>query len=195
MSKSVGNFYTLRDLLKSGYTGRQIRYMLLQTHYRTQLNFTFTGLEATKHSLERLDAFIQRLQEIQGPGEAGSAAPLLKQGDQAFSEALADDLNISVALAALYDLVREVNVLCDAGRLGASDAQLVLKLLERFNQVLGFLQFEKEAIPQDLQEALTKRLEARREKNWALADSLRDQIYSRGYTIEDTPAGARLKKK
>ncbi|MCE5317228.1 MAG: cysteine--tRNA ligase [Parachlamydia sp.] len=196
MSKSLGNFYTLRDLLQRGFTGRQVRYMLLHTHYRTQLNFTFAGLESVKQSLQRLDDFIQRLQEIQSEGEQGSAESLLKATDSSFSEALADDLNISSALAALFDLVREVNILCDSGRLGRQEASKVLDLLQRFNKVLGFLIFERvgDSIPQDLLEALEKRLQARRDKNWSLADSLRDLIHSRGYTIEDTPAGARLKK-
>ena len=172
MSKSLGNFYTLRDLLQRGFTGRQVRYMLLHTHYRTQLNFTFAGLEAVKHSLQRLDDFIQRLQETKGEGKEVSA--LIAQAEKSFSEALADDLNISSALAALFDLVREVNSLCDAGALGQSQAQELLALLKRFNQVLDFLQFEKEldAIPQDLQEVLEKRLQARREKNSAAGRQL-----------------------
>lgn len=196
MSKSLGNFYTLRDLLQRGYTGRQVRYMLLHTHYRTQLNFTFAGLESVKQSLQRLDDFIQRLQEIETEGEQGSADSILKTADNAFSEALADDLNISSALASLFDLVREVNGLCDTGRLGRSESAKVLALLQRFNQVLGFLVFERagDTIPQDLLDALDKRLQARRDKNWSLADSLRDLIHSRGYIIEDTPTGARLKK-
>lgn len=196
MSKSLGNFYTLRDLLQRGFTGRQVRYMLLHTHYRTQLNFTFAGLDAVKQSLQRLDDFIQRLQEIQTEGKQGSADLILKNAENAFSEALADDLNISSALASLFDLVREANSLSDTGSLGREEAAKVLNLLQRFNQVLGFLVFERagDSIPQDLVDALEKRLQARREKNWSLADSLRDLIHSRGYTIEDTPAGARLKK-
>lgn len=196
MSKSLGNFFTLRDLLNKGFTGRQVRYMLLHTHYRTQLNFTFTGLEAVKHSLTRLDDFIQRLQEINYEGEPNSATTFMAQAEKAFSEALADDLNISSALAAVFDLVREANTLCDSKRLGQKESQQLLTLLKRFNQVLDFLQFEKEPadIPQDLLEALEKRLQARRDKDWKLADSLRDLIHARGYMIEDTPTGARLKK-
>jgi cysteinyl-tRNA synthetase len=196
MSKSQGNFYTLRDLLQRGFTGRQVRYMLLHTHYRTQLNFTLPGLESIKHSLQRLDDFVLRLHETRGEAEGERATSFIKQADLAFSEALADDLNISAALAALFDLVREMNTLSDAGQLSATHAQEVLKLLQRFNQVLSFLHLERAdtTIPKELQEALEKRLEARREKNWALADTLRDQIYNNGYIIEDTPAGARLKK-
>lgn len=201
MSKSLGNFYTLRNLLDKGFTGRQVRYILLQTHYRTQLNFTFAGLDAAKHSLQRLDDFIQRLkamqgqEAMQGQGESGSADRILKQAELLFKDSLSDDLNISAALAALFDLVREINILCDANKLGKEQADKTLQLLKDFNRVLGFLQFDfEESIPNDLQEALERRNEARRAKNWALADTLRDEITNRGYIIEDTPAGARLKK-
>lgn len=196
MSKSFGNFYTLRDLLEKGFTGVQVRYMLLQTHYKTQLNFTLAGLEAVKNSLHRLNDFVQRLQEIQQPGSSGSADQILQEAVQKFSEALADDLNISSALASLFDLIREINALIDAGKILKEDAGKVLSTLKHFDTVLAIFDFEgmQEAIPSELEEALVKRGEARKEKNWALADSLRDFIHSRGYVIEDTPSGARLKK-
>lgn len=197
MSKSLGNFYTLRDLLQKGFTGTQVRYMLLHTHYKTQLNFTFTGLDAVKVSLQRLQDFIQRLQEITTPSQThGLAEPILEKTYNAFAQALADDLNISSALAALFEMVREINALCDSSRLSPQEAEKTLGLLKRFDTVLGVLSFKKavEDIPKDLEEALQKRIEARKQKNWALADQLRDLIASRGYVIEDTPAGARLKK-
>jgi cysteinyl-tRNA synthetase len=196
MSKSFGNFFTLRDLLNKGYTGVQIRYMLLQTHYKTQLNFTFAGLEAVKNSLHRLKDFIQRMQEIQNDGETGSVDHALLKAYQGFSQALADDLNISAALAALFDLVREINGLCDENLLLKKDATKVLELLRKFNTVLAIFDFDQheEQIPHELQEALEKRIQARKEKNWSQADSLRDYIHSQGYVIEDTPKGARLKK-
>lgn len=196
MSKSLGNFFTLRDLLSKGYTGIQIRYMLLQAHYKTQLNFTFEGLEAVKESLRRLEDFIQRMMEINSPHDSGLVTPILEKTLRDFSEALADDLNISVSLAAIFEMVRELNGLCDANKVGVSEAKDVIGLMKRFNGVLGVLSFDKrvEAIPPELQEALEKRNQARKEKNWALADSLRDLISSRGYVIEDTPQGIRLKK-
>lgn len=196
MSKSFGNFYTLRDLLEKGYTGVQVRYMLLQTHYKTQLNFTFTGLDAVKTTLQRLNDFVQRLKEIELSGGTGAADTVIQEAFQKFSEALADDLNISAALAALFDFMREINALMDAGKILKDDAKKVLELLQKFDTVLAIFDFEsaKETIPAELEEALVKRLEARKEKNWALADSLRDFIHSKGYVIEDTPAGARLKK-
>lgn len=196
MSKSLGNFFTLRDLLKKGYSGAEVRYMLLQTHYKTQLNFTFSGLDGVRESLHRLNNFIQRLLEVNHSVSGGIVAPLLNRALIAFAEALADDLNISVALSVIFDLVREVNILCDANKVSAEEAEQVLELMQRFNSVLGVLSFEKqeEVIPQELQEALERRIQARKNKEWALADSLRDMILSRGYQIEDTPQGMRLKK-
>lgn len=196
MSKSLGNFFTLRDLLNKGFTGIEVRYMLLQTHYKTQLNFTFGGLEAVRGSLRRLQDFIQRLQEIHNRPVNGFVEPILEKALADFTTALADDLNISAALAAIFELVREVNALCDAGHLGRPEAEKVLNLMKRFNEVLGVLSFEKqvESIPKDLEEALAQRIEARKQKNWALSDSLRDLILNRGYLIEDTPDGVRLKK-
>jgi cysteinyl-tRNA synthetase len=197
MSKSLGNFYTLRDLLNKGYTGVQVRYMLLQTHYKTQLNFTFSGLEAVKHSQQRLNDFIQRLLDIKTLGNIGAVDPLLNKTLKTFAEALADDLNISEALASLFELVREVNALCDHQKILKGDAEKVIHLLRRLDQVLGLLSFEKnsEDIPVELHQALDKRNQARKEKNWALADNLRDYILNHGFIIEDTPSGARLKRK
>jgi cysteinyl-tRNA synthetase len=196
MSKSLGNFYILRDLLNKGFTGPQIRYLLLQTHYKTQLNFTFTGLDAAKVSLHRLNDFIQRLLNIKTETNGNLIKPILDRTLKAFSDALADDLNISVALAAVFELVRETNALSDENKISKEEAHKVLDLLKRFNEVLGVLHFEPEveAVPKELEEALDKRNRARKEKNWALADQLRIFIAERGYIIEDTQQGARLKK-
>lgn len=196
MSKSLGNFYLLRDLLSQGYTGKQIRYLLLQTHYRTQLNFTLTGLDGAKEALQRLNAFIQRLLEIDATGTHGQVKSVLDTAWKLFTEALSDDLNISAALAAIFEMVREVNVLCDTGKMGKEEAQEVIQLMKKFDEVLGLLSFEKEVeeIPQELQDALERRNQARKAKDWVLADDLRDYILSRGYTIEDTAHGVRLKK-
>ncbi len=202
MSKSLGNFYTLRDLLKMGYTGAEVRYMLLQTHYKTSLNFTFAGLVAVKNTLSRLQDFIRRLQEITGSMpkdnliEQSYFIGILQQSLEEFSRALADDLNISCALAVVFELVREVNTLCDAGQIDYLAAQKVLELLAIYNRVLAIFELEakEDVVPAELNQALIQRLQARRDKNWLRADELRDFITSQGYKIEDTPQGARLKK-
>ncbi len=195
MSKSLGNFYTLRDLLDRGYSGVQVRYLLLHTHYKTQLNFTFQGLESAKAALQRLHDFMTRLRELTAPEGKGKMEPLCRHTLQVFSTALADDLNIAAALGALFDFVREVNGLCDASEVSEREAIQALRLMERLDTVLGVLHGEEnDPIPVELQEALNRRLEARRQKNWKEADILRDWIVHRGYVIEDTPNGARLKK-
>jgi len=194
MSKSLGNFYTLRDLLKKGYTGKEVRYLLLSSHYRTQLNFTLEGLNAARQALQRLADFIYRLKQVQKEGPADvSQLPKVKA---AFKEALLDDLNIAEALAALFDFVREINGMIDAKTLTTKGAEACLALLKSFDEVLGVLFFEEkeEAIPSLVLEAFEKREEARRKKDWAEADKQRDFIQSKGYIIEDSPTGSRVKK-
>lgn len=195
MSKSLGNFYTLRDLLQKGWTGKQIRYLLLQAHYKTQLNFTFDGLESVKVTLHRLNECIQRLMGVERKVDDCTIEPILEKGLNQFMEALADDLNVSVALAAIFDLVREVNLLCDQEKLSQLQAQKVLDCLKKCDSVLGVMSFEKrvEEIPVDIYEAVERRIKAKKEKDWALADELREYVTSKGFIIEDTPSGTRVK--
>ena len=197
MAKSLGNFYTLRDLTALGYRPDQIRYLLLQTHYKTQLNFTLAGLDAARESLHRLNTFVQRLVAINRPESTGSAQPLITSCSKAFAEGLADDLNISVSLASLFEFVRQVNALCDAQQVGGEDAASILAFMRHLDSVLGVVSFDapEELIPEHLQEALDKRNKARQEKNWAVADGLRNTLLEQGYLIEDSPQGARLIKK
>ncbi|OGN55886.1 MAG: cysteine--tRNA ligase [Chlamydiae bacterium RIFCSPHIGHO2_12_FULL_44_59] len=192
MSKSLGNFYTLRDLQKQGYSGAEVRYLLLSTHYRTQLNFTLDGLEAARASLKRVHEISLRLRSIQGERpEIG----LLEKAKLCFQEALSDDLNISSALAALFNLIRELNTAIDNQKLGQKEACLALSLFQEWDQVLAVLPLEKkeEEVPLELLDMLKIRDVARREKNWALSDQMRDAILKKGYIIEDTPQGSKLK--
>ncbi len=201
MSKSAGNFYTLRDLLAKGFSGKEVRYMLLQTHYKTQLNFTFPGLEGTRSSIHRLNAFIRRLQEVaQSPDHAkskGAFSEWLELMQSKFDESLADDLNISAALGAIFDFVREGNTACDAGSVHPDEAKEGLEAFRKINTVLGALEGleEQSTVPPELLKLLDERKAARANKEWARADQIRDQITSQGYVIEDTPLGARLVKK
>lgn len=195
MSKSLGNFYTLRDLLNRGFTGMQVRYLLMQTHYKTKLNFTLQGLEAARGSLHRLNDFIQRMHKIVGYPSAGKSDAILQRAFADFSAALSDDLNISAALAAVFDMVREMNGLADQDAVGDDDATRVLALMERFNSVMGVLEMHPEEIkiPQDILDAMKQRTDARSAKNWAKADELRDYIAAKGYVIEDTAQGPVVK--
>jgi cysteinyl-tRNA synthetase len=192
----LGNFYTLRDLLEEGFTGTEVRYLLLSTHYRTQLNFTKAGLMGARASLTRITVFLDRLQGPLGEKEGEEVTEVLLKANGRFVEALGDDLNISVALAALFDLVRELNALADENRLGRSGAEKALKLFARWDKALGVLPLhKKEGVPAHLEKLLEERETARKAKNWRLSDELRDAIGSEGYVIDDTPSGARLKKK
>jgi len=196
MSKSLGNFYTLRDLLQMGYTGEEVRFLLLNSHYRMQLNFSLDGLLAARASLERFADFIDRLKGLEEAKEHPEVEKILDETDSAFEEALADDLNVSVALAAIFDMVRKINQLCDQKQIGKADGTKVLERMKKFDQVLGVIPFERKEldIPAHLLEALLKREEARKSKDWSEADKQRDYITAQGYVIEDTPKGARLKK-
>lgn len=191
MSKSLGNFYTLRDLLAKGFTGPEVRYLLLQTHYRTQLNFTLAGLDAARASLQRLHDFVFRLEHV---GEAIKPARP-ESFLPAFQEALEDDFNISLALSRLFDLVRDTNALIDKGAVGKTESASILKDLHTADKVLGVIFVAKEEVAADLQALLDKRNAARAAKNWAESDKMRDALLQAGYIIEDTPTGARLKKK
>ncbi|MCB1080404.1 MAG: cysteine--tRNA ligase [Chlamydiia bacterium] len=193
MSKSLGNFYTLRDLLDKGYTGPEVRYLLLSTHYRTQLNFTLQGLEASRGALSRWRAFIDRLRGAKGKGGADA---VIQKARTDFNEALGDDLNISVALAALFDLLKTLNAQIDAEELSQEGAHAVLKFLQEVDHVLGVLPLQEEVlqIPQEIQDAFEKRQTARQNKDYREADKHRDYIQSQGYVIEDSPSGSRVKK-
>jgi len=197
MSKSLGNFYTLRDLLEKGFSGDEVRYLLLQTHYRSQLNFTLEGLDSARKSLGRIRDCLDRVARApEGAGE-DSLKEVLQNGNYAFKEALADDLNISEALAALFDVVRSVNSFVDCATLSAHDKQEIEHFFKDLNEVIGCLPLEKreEEIPHELLSALEEREAARQAKNWAIADEKRNYIHQQGYEIEDTPSGPKLKKR
>lgn len=197
MSKSLGNFFTLRDLIEKGFSGTEVRYLLMHTHYKTRLNFTFDGLEGARSSLQRIQAFIRRLQDLESSADSNEEAQrVISHAQESFAAALADDLNISVALASLFDLIREINGLADKGHVGNKDVETLLTLLKRFDSVLGVMKFEKadQEVPEEILKALEERTQARKDKDWALADEKRDFIQNAGYLIEDTPKGPIVKK-
>jgi len=198
MAKKLGNYYTLRDLLKQGYDPIAIRYLLLSTHYRQQFNFTFEGLEAAKGAVERLRNFVRRLQDADGEGDNAQVAELLRLVQENFGCAMDDDLNISVALAALFDFVREVNNLLDEGAVSRSEAEAAGRFMADLDKVLGVIgKVETEALPKEAEELIAKREEARKAKDWATADALRLKLKDMGVVVEDTAQGVkwRLEKR
>ena len=195
MSKSLGNFFTLRDLVGKGYSGREIRYALLATHYRQSLNFTFESLEAVRAALSRLDEFSDRLRSVAGGTAPGPSLPAwAQQALAAFTDALDDDQNISAALAALFDLITAGNRAMNEQALDAAGAAAVLGLLARFDAVLGILQPEQQQTDAAAVALLEQRQAARKAKNWPESDRIRDELKQLGWVIQDTPQGPKLKK-
>jgi len=194
MSKSLGNFFTPRDLLKKGWTGREIRYVLLSSHYRQQLNFTFDGLHAARSALQRLDDLREKLSAATGEGEAGAEiTTAVNSAKEKWISSLDYDLNISPALAALFDLVREANKFIESGKMNKSSSEIVLEFLDETDKILD-LKKDADEIPEDIIILAEERATARKEKNWSRADEIRDILKEKGYTIEDTPEGPRAKK-
>jgi cysteinyl-tRNA synthetase len=192
MSKSLGNFFTLRDLLEKGFSGRELRYALIQVNYRLPLNFTFDGLRGARQSLLRIDEWIRRLRDIAGDTVADSQFGPAKSDK--FFEALDDDLNISAALGEVFYQIRETNASIDRHELTAGQAAALLGWWQRINEVLQ-LQEEVESIPPQVIALLEKRFEARTTKNWSQSDTLRAEIESLGWLVKDTKEGQKLIKK
>jgi len=195
MAKRFGNFYTLRDLLAKGYDPIAIRYLLLSTHYRQQFNFTFEGLEAAKSAVERLRNFVRRLHDADGK-ECKEVSVLTEKLEACFGGSMDDDLNISVALASLFDFVRDVNNLLDSNMVSKAEAADIGGLMMRIDEVLGVIgKVEaEEALPKDIDAIVQKREEARKAKNWKEADAIRAQLKAMGIVLEDTAQGVRWRR-
>ena len=189
MAKSFGNFYTLRDLLEKGWSGREVRYVLLSAHYRLPLNFTFEGLVGARSALARLDEWQQRLAELAATSTS-SETPTAALEDK-FASALDDDLNISAALGALFDNVRETNRAMDDGKISPEQAQGWLDYWSRINGVLR-LDPETAAVPADITALLEERHAARTAKDWNASDRLRDELLKLGWLVKDTKEGTKL---
>jgi cysteinyl-tRNA synthetase len=267
MSKSLGNFYTLRDLLAKGWSGREIRFVLVGGHYRQVLNFTFDALAQARTSLARIDAFVSRLSEVvesqkskvESPGERGiSPISYLNSAQESFEKAISDDLNLPEALAALFGLIRDGNTALDAAASGGPgavpaalpatsapsaasggpgavpaetsktlcasapsaalrennlapepsnrptvkpsnqefEASKCLELLRRMDTVFGFIFSGKadDELPADVQAQLDARAVARKAKNWAESDRIRDALKAAGWEVKDTPQGQKVRK-
>ena len=190
MSKSLGNFFTLRDLLAKGFTGREIRYLLLTAHYRDSFNFTIDGLTGARTALARIDECLAKLRELAGATVAGSDAAVLHK----FAGALDDDLNISAAWAAVFDWVRDLNRALATNELQPDAAAAALVAWQRMDAVVGIGGKSEAEVPVELLALLDERNAARKAKDFKRGDTIRDELKSKGWAIEDTAKGAKLKK-
>ena len=186
MSKSAGNFFTLRDLVAKGWSGREIRYVLVNAHYRQGLNFAFSALEDARRSLERIDRCVDALEARAVDGEP--LPEFASRALEAFTAAVCDDLNMPRAFAALFDLVRETNS-------SGTRSKAVLDVFRRMDSVLGVVFFgraEKAQAPAEVMALLEQRAAARAAKNWAESDRLRDEIAAAGWSVKDSRDGQTL---
>jgi cysteinyl-tRNA synthetase len=190
MSKSLGNFYTLRDVLAKGYTGREVRYALMRVHYRAPLNFTWEGMEESREALRRIDEWVARLREK--AGEENVQRPTEER--PGFADALDDDLNISGALGVLFETIRETNRALDLGKLEADAAGAWLHWWERIDRVLG-VSGEENVVPAEIAALGEARIQARLAKDWRRSDELRDELAARGWEARDTKDGQKITRR
>jgi cysteinyl-tRNA synthetase len=195
MAKSLGNFYTLRDVIAKGYSGREVRYALMRVHYRAPLNFTWEGMEEARQALGRMDDWVRRLGEQAGKG-ANVQRPTsnAQRPIEEFESALDDDLNISGALGVLFETIRETNRLMDAGEMGAEEAQ---SWLERWKEINGVLAVggEEAELPEEIAALGEARTQARLAKDWRKSDELRDELAARGWEARDTKDGQKIARR
>ena len=194
MSKSLGNFYTLPDVLEKGYSGREIRYALMRVHYRAPLNFTWEGMEESRESLGRIDEWMMRLEEKSQEENVQRSTSNVEPPMEKFEAALDDDLNISGALAVLFDGIRDSNRALDEQALDSMGAQKWLQWWARVDRVLD-LTTTKSEIPHEITKLAEARAQARLAKDWRKSDELRDELMARGWEARDTKDGQKITKR
>lgn len=196
MSKSKGNFFTMRDLLDKNVNPSALRFLLISTHYRKMLNFTFKTLDQASASLQRIKDFLYELDNHHfKEGENKDVLKIIEKAQKDFADGLSDDLNISVALRALFDLIREGNTLIAKERIYSQDAEKLRKFIRTLDTILAVLPEEKdELLPADIMKRVEEREKARKEKNYELADRIRNELLEQGIVLEDTKKGVRWKR-
>jgi cysteinyl-tRNA synthetase len=211
MSKSLGNFFTLRDLFAKGYKPSALRFALASVPYRRQLNFTFDGLQQAASAVERLRNVSDRLAREKFPeGQQPGMAERIAKAAQDFDAGLADDLNTAMALAAVYDLVREANIAMDKGEFRQGDVAAVQELFASFDQVfaviadndaeklqvLGYGDASGSLADAEVEKLVAERQDARKRRDFAASDRIRQELADRGIILEDSRDGSvRWKRK
>ena len=197
MSKSKGNFFTFRDLREQGYSPLAIRYLLLSVPTRKQLNFTFEGLQGAESTVERLRNFRSLVSDAKtAEGSNQEVAAMVEKSLADFEASMDDDFNTAAALASIHDLVREINIVLAGEGLLSKDREAVLDAIAKFDSVLGiFGSVDTSSLDAEIEALVEEREEARRQRNFARSDEIRDELAAQGIVLEDTKDGVRWKRK
>jgi cysteinyl-tRNA synthetase len=201
MSKSLGNVYTLDEIAARGHRASALRYLLLSSHYRKQLNFTWTGMDQAEEAVRRIVEFRERLNTVTDDGEHPHVLDAVAQARQAFTSALQRDLNTAAALAAVFDLVRDLNASIDAGEMSAAEADATGRMMDECDRVLGVVSLRQTEDAQppvavdEIERLIEERRLARQRRDFAASDRIRDELAERGVLLEDKAGGTRWKKK
>jgi cysteinyl-tRNA synthetase len=197
MSKSKGNFFTFRDLRDQGYSPLAIRYLLLSVPTRKQLNFTFEGLQGAESTVERLRNFRSLVADARSVNSSsGEVGAIVSTALVDFEAAMDDDFNTAAALASIHDMVREINTRLSGGGLSEVDREAVLDAIKKFDSVLGiFGETDKGALDAEIEKLVEERQEARRRRDFARSDEIRDLLAEKGIVLEDTKDGVRWKRR
>jgi len=197
MSKSRGNQYTIRDLLEKKHDHLALRFLLLATHYRKTLNFTFEGLHQAEESLQRINDFIYELENRKFKKEENEDIPkLIEKTRKKFIEGLGNDLNISVSLTSLFEMIKKVNILMAKEKVGQKNAEKLISLIYSFDKVLALLpEKDEKTLSIEIEEKIKIREKARAEKDYEMADKIREELLRNGVVLEDTKEGVRWKIK
>jgi cysteinyl-tRNA synthetase len=197
MSKSKGNFYTLRDLVQQGHDPISIRYLLLSHNYRQPLNFTLEGIEQSKRAVQRINEFIRRMEEYKISGVIKDEAQALEQIVQyrtKFMTALSDDLNIAEALAEMFNGIKFINNLADTDQIGKRSMKAISDLVAMLDSVLCVRMETANSVPSEIVALVEGRQQARKTKDFAEADRIRDLLAEKGWTVKDTKGGPKPEK-
>lgn len=201
MSKSKGNFYTLRDLIQQGLDPKAIRFLLISTHYRSKLNFSTDRIAEASANIRKIQNCLDRILELEPDIKADFyflfSIPFVQTWKKEFEESLADDLNISKALAVVFESVKQINSLLDTNQSDSKQRIEYIQILAYFDRILGVLNFEskKDLLDSEIDSLIEERQIARKNKDFARSDAIRDQLLAQGILIEDTKEGIRWRKK